>query len=443
MKLWLTSKWDELSGSFWFLPTLMVLAAIALSLLTIQLDRATANQNWIATLGWTYTRGPEGSRALLATVAGSMMTIASVTFSITIVALQLASSQFGPRMLRNFIRDRGNQVALGTFIATFTYCVLILRTVNGTEGQQFVPHISVTIALTLALLSLGVLIYFIHHVAESIQAESVVAAVSRDLHLAMEKLYPETSDHLSPHEPSVRPAPQLPVAFEEQARSIVAPSSNYVQAIDTDVLMRLATEKNLVMSIGHRPGKFQFAGDSLVLVWPSDRVDEELAKNIQGAFYLGARRTLTQDIEFAIDQLVEIAVRALSPGVNDPFTAINCVDRLGASLCKLTSRSIPSPYLYDEEDTLRIVTDSSTVGGIVDAAFDQIRQAAHGTTSVTLRLLEAICAVSRRTREPAFRAALRRQAEAIHRGSAQGLIDVLDKNDADQRFREVIEALDH
>jgi len=139
MKLWLSNKWDELRGSFWFLPTLMVIAAIGLSLLTIHLDRATAHQNWVATLGWTFSRGPEGSRALLATVAGSMMTIASVTFSITIVALQLASSQFGPRLLRNFMRDRGNQVAIGTFIATFTYCLLILRTVNGTDSEQFVP----------------------------------------------------------------------------------------------------------------------------------------------------------------------------------------------------------------------------------------------------------------------------------------------------------------
>ena len=172
MRIWLDNKWDELRTSFWFVPSVMAAAAVVLSLATIHLDKATIYDNWIATLGWTFTRGPEGSRAVLSTVAGSMMTIASVTFSITIVALQLASSQFGPRLLRNFMRDRGNQVAMGTFIATFTYCLLILRTINGTQGEQFVPHISVTVGLLLALFSLGVLIYFIHHAAESIQAEN-------------------------------------------------------------------------------------------------------------------------------------------------------------------------------------------------------------------------------------------------------------------------------
>ena len=133
MKLWLTNRWEILRDSFWFLPTLMVMAAIGLSFAMIRLDKATTEQTWVASLGWTFSRGPEGSRAVLSTVAASMMTIASVTFSITIVALQLASTQFGPRLLRNFMRDRGNQIAIGTFIATFTYCLLVLRTVNGTD----------------------------------------------------------------------------------------------------------------------------------------------------------------------------------------------------------------------------------------------------------------------------------------------------------------------
>ena len=193
MKTWLMNYWESIRANFWFVPTVMVAGAVALSLVTINLDKVAAYDNWIATLGWTFTRGPEGSRAVLSTVAGSMMTITSVTFSITIVALQLASSQFGPRLLRNFMRDRGNQISLGTFIATFAYCLLILRTVNGTEEQRFVPHISVTVGLLMALTSLGVLIYFIHHAAASIQAENVIANVGRDLDQAIARLYPECS----------------------------------------------------------------------------------------------------------------------------------------------------------------------------------------------------------------------------------------------------------
>ena len=245
----------------------MVIAAIGLSLMTIHLDRATANENWVATLGWTFSRGPEGSRALLATVAGSMMTIASVTFSITIVALQLASSQFGPRLLRNFMRDRGNQVAIGTFIATFTYCLLILRTVNGTDNEQFVPHISVTVALVLALLSVGVLIYFIHHSAESIQAENVIAAVSRDLHSAIDRLYPECLGAEAPDESKLANERDLPAGFDRESRMIDSRRSDYLQAINVDRLLQIAKEHDLVLSIVRRPGKFCFKGDPIATRW--------------------------------------------------------------------------------------------------------------------------------------------------------------------------------
>lgn len=444
MKLYLLNKWDDIRTSFWFMPTFMVVGAVFLSLATISLDKALPSRNWIATLGWTFTRGPEGSRAVLSTVAGSMMTIASVTFSITIVALQLASSQFGPRLLRNFMRDRGNQVAIGTFIATFTYCLLILRTVNGTEDDPFVPHISVSVGLLLALASLGVLIYFIHHAAESIQAENVIAGVSYDLHEAMDKLYPKRLGH-EPVEPEGETDqarhPTLPEGFERDSRPITASSSEYLQAIDVDLLLEIAKEHDIVLAVRQRPGKFFFKGGDLARAWPGDKLDDKLTESIRAAFYFGSRRTLSQDVEFAICQLVEVAVRALSPGINDPFTAINCVDRLGAALCALAEKVIPSPYRYDTDGRLRVVTDTSTISGIIDATFNQIRQSARTDTSVTLRLLEMIRAVAGHTHDAEFCAALRRQAEAIHRGSLRGLKDAMDRKDADQRYREAIKDL--
>jgi uncharacterized membrane protein len=442
MKLWLANRWEYLRDSFWFVPTLMVVAAIGLSLFTIQLDKSSASHNWLAKLGWTFSRGPEGSRAVLSTVAASMMTIASVTFSITIVALQLASSQFGPRLLRNFMRDRGNQVAIGTFIATFTYCLLVLRTVNGTENGQFVPHLSVTVGLLLALISLGVLIFFIHHAAESIQAENVIAAVSRELHHAIDKLYPERLGEQPPESVRDQPQQSLPDAFEHDAQPIMSPRSDYLQTIDVDRLLSLAVDKDMVLSVTERPGKFCFRGDELVKAWPPGRLDDELKEEICDSFYFGSRRTLAQDVEFAIDQLVEVAVRALSPGINDPFTAINCVDRLGAALCLLAERDIPSPYRCDDDGALRVVTDASTAAGIVDAAFDQIRQAARNVASVTFRQLETISAIARHTNNPSFRAALRRQADAIHRGSQEGLSDPGDREDAQRRFDGTLAALD-
>lgn len=439
MRLWLEGAWEKIQESFWFLPTLLVAGAIALSLAMIQLDRATSGRNAVAALGWTFTRGPEGSRAVLSTVAGSMMTIASVTFSITIVALQLASSQFGPRLLRNFIRDRGNQVSIGTFIATFTYCLLVLRTVNGTQGQQFVPHIAVTVGLVLALISLGVFIYFVHHAATSIQVENVIAGVSRDLHRAIERLYPGITDREPPGPSSDA---ELPRGFEEDSSPIGAPQSDYLQAIDLDALVAVACEHDALIALSGRPGQFFFRGGELARVGLAGRLDDELAEAVRGCFYFGPRRSLNQDVEFAVDQLVEVAVRALSPGINDPFTAINCVDRLGAALCALAARSIPSPYRFDDEGRLRVVADASTVAGIVDASFNQIRQAARLDASVTLRLLETVAAVARHTDDPDFRDALRRQADAIHRGSQSGLDDPMDRSAADLRHRQAIASLD-
>lgn len=438
MKTWLENHWESLRANFWFVPTVMVSGAVMLSLATINLDKAAASDNRIAALGWTFTRGPEGSRAVLSTVAGSMMTITSVTFSITIVALQLASSQFGPRLLRNFMRDRGNQLSLGTFIATFAYCLLILRTVNGTQDERFVPHISVTVGLLMALTSLGVLIYFIHHAAASIQAENVIANVGRDLDEAIARLYPECVS-MGPAGSSGDETP--PPSFDHESRPVAADRSDYIQNIDVDRLMALAGEHDVIIGVPHRPGKFLVAGGDLARVWPGDRLDDEIAERVRGAFYLGPIRTLTQDVEFAIDQLVEIAVRALSPGVNDPFTAINCVDRLGAALVVLAGREIPSPFRYDDEGRLRLIADASTVVGLVNAAFDQVRQAARDDAAVTIRLLETIAAVAGQARGEAWRSALRRQAEMVLRGSQQALPEEEDRREAERRLRDVLTAL--
>jgi len=443
MRLWLAGKWDDVRTSFWFVPTVMVAAAILLSLAMIHLDKAAPAHSGLAALGWTFTRGPEGSRAVLSTVAASMMTIASVTFSITVVALQLASSQFGPRLLRNFMRDRGNQVAIGAFIATFTYCLLILRTVNGTEDERFVPNISVTVALLLALASLGVLIYFIHHAAESIQAENVIAAVGAELDRDIDRLYPAEIGG-PPRDATPRDAegdPKLPGGFRAGSCEILAEESGHIRAVDGDHLLGLAVDRDLVIELTSRPGKFIFAGEALARAWPASRLEDEAADSIRSAFYVGPRRTQAQDVEFVIDQLVEIAVRALSPSGGDPFTAIGCINRLGASLGRLADRELPSRHRVDEEGRLRIVADGSTPTGIVDAAFNQIRQASRGDVAVTLRLLEVLGEIGRRSRAPEFRAALRRQADAALRAAMEAIPDPSDRAEVEARHRRAAELL--
>jgi uncharacterized membrane protein len=213
LKTKLVNILDDVRSSFWFVPALMVAAAIFLAWITVSLDEV-FDSSKTEGLGWIYTGGAEGARLLLSTIAGSMITVASVTFSITIVALTLTSSQFGPRLLRNFMWDGGNQLTLGTFIATFVYCLLVLRTIRGNGETSFVPHVSVTVALVLALAGLGVLIYFIHHVALGIQANSVVASVSAELDEAIIRLFPQQPRQEQEKE---KAAKEFPIAFERTA----------------------------------------------------------------------------------------------------------------------------------------------------------------------------------------------------------------------------------
>lgn len=441
MKTRLFNLWYSFRASSWFVPALMAVVSIGLSFGTVVLDERMA-AGGIDSAGWFYTGGPEGARTLLSTVAGSVITVAGVTFSITIVALTLASSQFGPRVLQNFMRDPGNQVTLGTFIATFIYCLLVLRTVRGDAVVAFVPHLSVSIALVFALASLGVLIYFIHHVSILIQADTVIALVSGELAEAITRLFPE---ELGYGEEQQRPGggiAELPDEFDRASAAVPATRGGYLQAIDNQGLIKITREHDLILRLKYRPGDFVVQGSVLAMAWPEQRVDEHVGEQIDKAFIVGAHRTLEQDAEFAVNQLVEIAVRALSPGINDPFTAIACVDSLGAALCLLAKRKFPSAYRYDDEGKLRVIADPVTFEGITDAALNQIRQHARTSVAVTIRLLETITLIAGHTRTEDQRRALLRHATMIERGSREAIPEEGDRRDIQQRYRAVVKALE-
>ena len=405
--------WDSLHSSYWFVPTLMVAIAIGFSFLAINLDE-TLDTDLIEALGWTYAHDADGARTILSTIAGSSITVATTVFSITIVALQLASSQFGPRLLRNFMQDRVNQFVLGTFISTFMYCLLVLRTIQGQDEGQFLPQISVTFSVLLAALNLAVLIYFIHHAAESIQADNVIERVSQELHNEVERLFPQQLGH-----GKQQPELDNPVDFDRVAQPVKSTNAGYIQVIDDQLLMKIAKQHNLLLRLLHRPGQFVVEQKNLVMVYPGEQVSKKLIEKINKAFIVGSQRTQQQDLEFSIEQLVEIAVRALSPGINDPFTAIRCIDHLSAVLCRLAQKDIPSPYRYEEGDKLRIVANPTTFTGAVDTAFNLIRQNSASDVAVTIRLLGAIAVIAPSTERPTDRSALKRQAQMIWHGSSQ------------------------
>jgi uncharacterized membrane protein len=432
--------WDRVRSSFWFLPAVMAGGAVALSFAGVALDERVTDWltlNW----GWTFTGGAEGASSLLAAIAGSMITIAGVVFSMTLVTLSLASSQLGPRLLRNFMRDTTTQMALGTFAATFLYCLLVLRTIRRVDEVAFVPHLSVTGGVLLAVVSVGVLIYFIHHVSVSIQADEIVARVGKELIEGIDRLFPEHIGQRAPRIPTDPPDAGFLDTFVRDARPVSSTRDGYLQFIDGDALMALAKQEDAVIRLERRPGQYVVPARPLVFVWPGNRVDDQLIERVNSAFSIGNHPTSGQDIEFAVNQLVEIAIRALSPGINDPFTAITCVDRLGSALCRLAQREMPSPYRHDTKDQLRVLMPVVTFSDVTDAAFNQIRQYGRSSAAVTIRLLETIAVIAGSVHRPEDRAALLRHANMIARGARGGLPEDKDRQEVEERYQSVEQLL--
>jgi uncharacterized membrane protein len=436
VRAWLAYVWYQVTAGLWVVPALMTIGALALALLTLSLDHAVGDR-WLGAFAGILTIGPEGARSVLSTVAGSMITVASLVFSMTLVTLQLASSQLGPRLITRFMRDHVNQVVLGTFIATFLYALLVLQTV--TQGEQaFVPHVSVTAALFLTLASLGWLVYFIHHVADSIQADTVIAEVAEDLRAALDRMYPR----LAAREPATwatRPVPAdvlaAPSAF------IRAPKGGYVQAIGTHALLDLAREHDLVIEIDRRPGHFVIAGRPLMRAWPSARVSEAVAEAAAREVVLGPKRTPTQDVEFSIHALVEIAVRALSPGINDPRTAMTGIDHLAAALAHLLRCGERSPLLHDRDGALRLISNPTTFEEAIEAALSPIRQAANGHVGVLIRLIEALVVLAEIAATDRYLAALARHGDMLRRACRGSIAEKDDRADAERALAKLDAAL--
>jgi uncharacterized membrane protein len=389
----ISRTWDRLHSSFWFLPSLMAISAMATAILLVMLDALEAA--WLGWIDeWTYAFGPESARAILSAIAGSMITVAGVTFSMTMLTLQLASSQFGPRMLRNFMRDRGNQIVLGTFLSTFVYCLLVLASVRGSGDSYFVPVIAVSFGMILAVASLATLIYFIHHIATSIRIETILAKLAVEARKTVARVFPEQG-HTSAPVPKKRMAEALPPAFDDDSRSVVASVGGYIQSIDLDGLRRVASDNDLVVRVEARVGDFVANRGSLVIAFPYGRVSDPVADDLSNAFSLGEERTPDHDIEFSLRRMVEIAQRALSPGINDPTTALYCLDRLGEVLGLLADRHFPSGRIMDRDGHVRVVFEPMTFANLACSAFAAIARYGIGDADVVGRLLHVMERCSR------------------------------------------------
>jgi uncharacterized membrane protein len=421
------SDWrkEKLRTNLWFIPAIESAAAVLLFAVTLTIDQA-AFHHEISLPSWVISGSPDAARQILAALAAAIITVVGVVFSVMIVTLTLASTQFGPRMLRTFIRDRGAQLTLGTFVATFFYAMLTLISI----GSTFVPHLSVTIALTLTAIDLGVLIYFIHHTATAIQLPEVIASIARDL---AEAIRSETAV-ASPSAELVNgpSAAVLEARLDRSGQVVTAPVSGYLQFVRHATLMRIAAEYDAVIRLHYRPGHFLTQGHPLATVWPPEAADR-IGRRLERVHLTGPLRTLTQDIAFGVDQLVEIAIRALSPAVNDTFTAMTCIDWLGDGLCKIAVEWRPQACHRDRDGQIRLFTVPVSYERLVARSFEKIRQAADGMPAVLIRQLDALSTIM--AVAPADRAqVLIDQAMMIQRVNLRTVAEAADQADVTARY---------
>jgi uncharacterized membrane protein len=421
---------DALRTNLWLVPTFEVVAAVGLFFATYAVDQSAYHGDF-ALPGWVNNGSADAARQILTAIAAAVITVVGLVFSITIVALTLTSTQFGPRMLRHFIRDVGTQVTLGTFVATFVYAILSLGSISHGSRGDFVPHLSITVAMLLVLASLGVLIFFIHHVAKSIQLPEVIASIASELAVAIDA-EALTLGEISALEAGPSPG-ELQRRLDESGVTIPAPRSGYLQFVAYDVLVGIAAESEAVVRLMYRPGHFVVEGLPLATVWPGQAA-EAVTRNLERAHFTGPHRTLTQDLAFAIDQLVEIAIRALSPAVNDTFTGITCVDWLSDGLCKITANWNPRLVQRDGRGYVRIIAAPVRYERFVERSFDKIRQASRAMPAIMIRQLDALAKILAYATSDSQRSALLEQADMILRSSEASVPEENDRRDVRRRY---------
>ena len=426
---------STLRGRYWLLPACMTVAAMLLAFGIVDLDRR-LGWAWMEEVPWLYSSGPTGARSILSTIAGSMITVAGVTFSITMVAIANASLTFGPRLIGNFMQDRGNQIALGTFIATFLFCILVLRTVRGGDGSTdaFVPHVAVAGAVVFAVVSLGVLIYFIHHVPESIHIANVVASLGQGLFERIDGIFPADAG-----EPEASPAADPP--HRVAGTPVRAGKDGYIRYVDWDGLEGQAAKYDLFVALDLRPGAFVSARDVMATVHSASPPGEEVLDAVRNTIVIGVQPSPNQDLLYSIDRLVEVAARALSPGMNDVYTALGAIDWLGAGLVRLGRRRLDPEMRHDEDGRLRVVAAPLTYEEIAGAVFDQLRAYVGDDRNAALHTMRMLARVARHTPAEERRAVLRVQARALCRFAGDALKDPAAREALDAAHGEALEAL--
>ena len=367
-------------GSFWFFPGLLAVLSLAASVGLVNLDETEWAREIAGALPLPHM-GIEGARQVVSTIAGSMITVASLVFSLTLIALTLMSQQLGPRLLPIFMNDRITQIVLGYFVAAFLFALIVLSTIGSGEKGEFLPQISVHLTSFLAIVAFGLMIYFVHHIARSIQADAVIAHLADQLDRAIEQqsdIGGEAQDRMEADE---RWSPDS----EGEAQPLPAPRSGYIQLIEYAAAVETAADLGVVVRFVRGPGHFVIDGVSLADVYGAG-LDEDQMSKLCEAVVIGSQRTPAQQLEYEFNALLEVAVRALSPGVNDPFTAMTCIDHLTDALVKIIQRPSLADWMGDDEDKPRVHPYRRTFEHYMAQVMHPLRQAASDMPQVLLHL---------------------------------------------------------
>ena len=425
----LKQLWNNLRSSFWFVPSLILAVSIALAMGLVQ-AHSIANSQWLARWPYLFGGSAKGSREILSTIAGSMMTVVGVTFSMTLVALVLASSQYTSRILRNFMGDRVTQVVLGVLSGIFAYCLIVLRTIRSGNEGGFVPSLAVFFAMILAMCGIVFLIFFIHHIAASIQASSIIAEVADETITAVDLLFPDKIEH----EPmdSQEYQTELPLAGLNW-QAVPARRNGYIQSVDNLALLSLARKHKTVVRMEIGVGHFVVQNETLASLTLEGPLEKDIIAALQAVYNIAPHRTVYQDCAFGIRQIVDMALRALSPGINDTTTAVMCLNYLTAILARLASREIPSSHRY-EDGELRIIAIGPTFASLVAESFDQIRGSANGNIAIMIQMLDSIQTIASLTASPGRRKVLLEQSQWITELAERTIESPHDKTRFDNRL---------
>jgi uncharacterized membrane protein len=372
-----------LRGGFLVRPLLISIAlGLAGAVLSSLEETVPAVSAWVPSVLFPSHADPQVAQIVLATIAASIMTVVSIVFAILLMTLTLASMQFSPRILLSFVKDRVTQWTLGIFLGTFAYCMAALPAARSLP-RPFAPVATVTCAMLLAVMCVAWLIFFIHHISEAISVNHIVDRIAREIEGVIDAVMPDSRRHA--YEPEGVP-------FDDDKREVAvgSPVSGYIRYVDGGRLLDLATQFKLRVRVLRRVGHFVPAGVGLFGAAPAERLDPERMRELQATFDIGPTRTLQQDVEFGVIQIVDIALKAISTAVNDPSTAITCVDQLGRILIRFMSRHVPVSLLCDPPHVVRVIMPWIGTESLIDTAFEQIRHYSASDIAVSLRLLRAL-----------------------------------------------------